>query len=405
MIRQTESSAKTEQVDVAVVGCGIAGGFIAGLLARDGFRTVAFEKRPMIGVPVRCGEAAGSRAEISHFIPIDESWVVAELNAARLIGPDGNYVEKQMPGFGLMLKRDGFDQALAAQAQNRGAEVRTYHEVTGLVWNDDRVCGVNVKNHATGKSYGVRARVVIGADGVESFVGRWSKLTSHLRPRQIHSAIEYLLEDETLPADAIEMYVGRRYAPGGYAWVFPKGSKKANVGLGVHPTMAKDGTARDYLDRFIREFYPNARVGKLVAGGVSGSRPLKTLVADGLLLVGEAGHQNNPLSGGGIMNALEGAEEAHAVLRDALAKDDVSAGSLRRYDEAWHKRNGHLIEKFGILRELFFKLDDDDISNVIGVLRSIVGVKPGRIDDYTEIFRAAFKAVPGVLWKARKVLW
>ena len=93
------------------------------------------------------------------------------------------------------------------------------------------------------------------------------------------------------------------------------------------------------------------------------------------------------------------------MLREALSRGDTSAAFLRKYDDAWHKRNGHLIQKFGILRDLFFKLDDDDIDNIIGVLSKMVSKRPGVITDYTEVFRAAFKAVPGVLWKARKALW
>ena len=129
------------------------------------------------------------------------------------------------------------------------------------------------------------------------------------------------------------------------------------------------------------------------------------MVGDGVLLVGEAARHNNPFSGGGIMNALEGAEEAHRVLTSALAADDLSARFLRRYDKAWHERNGRLIYKFALLRELFFKLDDDDMKKVISVLEKIVGARPGKITDFAEVFRAAFKTTPGVLWKARKMLW
>jgi digeranylgeranylglycerophospholipid reductase len=406
MIRQDVDSTATETADVAIVGCGIAGGLLAGRLARDGFRVIVFEKRPLVGVPVRCGEEAGSREEIARFVPIDERWIVLELHAARLYAPNGTYVEKSMPGFGVMLHRDGFDQALARQAQDWGAEIRTHHEATGLLWQDGAVSGVNVKSHASGRSYRVRVRVVVGADGVEGFVGRWSKLTSHLRPRQIHSAIEYLLEDDCFAQDRIELFLSRENIPGGYAWMFPKGGNEANVGVGVHPTMAKNGTARDYLDRFIQRTYPRAKIGRLVAGGVSGSKPLKTMVNDGVLLVGEAAHQNNPLSGGGIMNALEGAEEAHKVLRGALEKDDVSQKSLQRYDKAWHDRNGRHIQKLGILREIFFKLDDNDINNVVAVLAKIVPEQPpGVIKDWPGLFGAAFKTAPGVLWKASKVIW
>ncbi len=104
--------------------------------------------------------------------------------------------------------------------------------------------------------------------------------------------------------------------------------------------MATNGTARDYLDRFIEARYPRARRVRFIAGGVSGSRPLGTMVGDGVLLVGEAARHNNPFSGGGIMNSLEGAEEAHAVASRALSAGDTSAEALKDYDKAWHNRNG-----------------------------------------------------------------
>jgi digeranylgeranylglycerophospholipid reductase len=405
MIQDRRNQRTTESVDAVIVGCGIAGGLFAGRLARDGYKVIALEKRPKIGVPVRCGEAAGSREEISQYIPIDESWIVADINAARMYAPNGTFVEKRLPGVGLMLRRDAFDQALAQQAREWGADVRTYQEVTGLIRDERAVLGVRVKCHRTGEHYDVRARLVVGADGVEGFVGRWAGLAGHLRSREIHAAIEYLLEGPAFPEDTIELYLSRRYAPGGYAWVFPKGRGRANVGLGIHPVIAKDGSAREYLDRFVADYFPDARILKLVAGGVSGTAPLKTMVGNGVLLIGEAAHQNNPFSGGGIMNALEGAEEAHKVATEALAAGDVSRDFLRRYDSAWHGRNGHLIRKFDMLRQFFFKLDDGSMNNIIAVLDKTVRARPGKITDYAEVFAAAFKTTPGILWKARKLLW
>lgn len=398
-------STATEKTDAVVVGCGVAGGLLAGRLARDGYRVIALEKRPRVGVPVRCGEAAGSRHELSQFVPVDEAWVAAEINGARLYAPDRSCVEKRMPGVGLMLERDKFDQALAEQAKNWGAEVRVHHEAVGLEREGDRVSGVTVKDHTNGSIYTTASRITIGADGIESFVGRWAGLEGHLRPKEVHSAAEYLLEGDGFAADTIEIYVGSDIAPGGYAWVFPKGRGLANVGVGVHPTMTKIGTARNYLDRFVNKRFPGSERKRLIAGGVSGSKPLRTMVGDGVLLVGEAARHNNPFSGGGIMNALEGAEEAHKVIAKALAKDDTSRDALNEYDAAWHNRNGRSIHKFALMRELFFKLDDDDLNKVVSVLGCIVRARTGQIHDYTEIFRAAFKTTPGVLWKARKMLW
>ena len=398
-------SMSNEKADAVVVGGGIAGSLFAGLLASDGFRVVVLEKRPVIGVPVRCGEAAGSKGEISHFIPIDEEFIAVELNGARGYAPDMTFFEKRMPGFGVVLERDKFDQALAAQAARRGAEVRTHHEAVRLEKNGTRVTGVTVKDHTNGSCYAISSPLTIGADGIESFVGRWTGLSGHLHPREIHSAAEYLLEGDGFPSDTIELYVGTSIAPGGYAWVFPKGNRRANVGIGIHPTMASAGTARDYLDRFIAARYPGARRLRLVAGGVSGSKPLDTMVGDGVMLVGEAARHNNPFSGGGIMNSLEGAEEAHAAASRALSAGDTSARALKEYDSAWHNRNGRNIRKFALLRELFFKLDDDEFAGLVSVLDKAVRARDGHITDYTDLFRTAVRTTPGLLWKARRMLW
>jgi digeranylgeranylglycerophospholipid reductase len=121
--------------------------------------------------------------------------------------------------------------------------------------------------------------------------------------------------------------------------------------------------------------------------------------------VGEAARHNNPLSGGGIMNSLEGAEEAYKVIANALAENDTSTRALKPYDEAWHSRNGRSIYKFALLRELFFRLDDAELAGLVTVLGKTVGATEGAITDYTEIFRIAFKRTPGMLWKMGRVLW
>ncbi len=105
------------------------------------------------------------------------------------------------------------------------------------------------------------------------------------------------------------------------------------------------------------------------------------------------------------MNALEGAEEAHKVVAKALSMNDTSRDVLNEYNTAWQDRNGRSIHKFALMRELFFELDDGELNRVVSVLDSIVRAKPGEIRDYAEVFRAAFKTTPGVLWKARKMLW
>jgi digeranylgeranylglycerophospholipid reductase len=305
----------------------------------------------------------------------------------------------------VVLDRSRFDQSLADQARRLGADVRTHTEAVGLLRDGDFIRGIQARDHAQKRTYHIKAKVTVGADGIEGFVGRWAGLTGHLNAGEIHSAIQYLLEADEIPRDTIEIYAGQEIAPGGYAWVFPKGNGLGNVGLAAHPQMLKMGTTKDYLERFVAQHFPKARIWTTIAGGTSGTEPLKTMVGNGVLLVGEAARQNNAFSGGGIMNALEGAEEAAFVIAEALKARDLTAGFLRRYDRRWTKLAGHTLSRFALLRRFFFQLDDREMDSIAGVLEGMVQKSEEGLADYAEMFKAAFKMAPGLLWKARRFLW
>jgi digeranylgeranylglycerophospholipid reductase len=394
------------RVDCCVVGAGPAGSYLAFALARQGFEVILAEKRPEVGVPVRCGEAAGSRAELAHFLPLDAGWIAGPIDGARLFGPSGACVVRRMPGVGTQLHRDRFDQALARQAVAAGAELHTRLQVEAVgefsaggrsVWARDLARG--------GAPVEVRARLVAGCDGVESFVGQWLGLRKAFGLGEVHSALQYVIDGVEPGERYIDLYAGHRVAPGGYAWVFPKDHGTANVGLGIHVAAKRPRPARAYLDDFVRERFPASRILRVVAGGVSGAHSLKSLVADGAVLVGEAGHTNNPFSGGGIMNALESAEEAAEECGAALRAGDLSATRLARYQERWHRRVGRTNDLFFRLRKLFFTMDDAEIDWAVEALQRAVGDVRGDDVDYTGIFKSAFTRHPRLMVKAARMLW
>jgi digeranylgeranylglycerophospholipid reductase len=392
-------------VDVFVVGAGPAGAYAATALARQGFSALLTEKRPEVGVPVRCGEAAGSLAELEHFLPLSSEWIAGPIDGARLFGPSGTCVERRMPGIGTQLHRDKFDQALARQAVDSGAELHTSYQVEGISEFASGTRTVRARDLQSGETIETRARIVIGADGVESLVGQWLGLRKPFAIGDVHSGLQYLLDGVDAGERYIDLYAGHQVAPGGYAWVFPKDHGTANVGLGIHVTAKNPRPARAWLDDFVRERFPASRVLGVVAGGVSGAHSLKSVVADGAALVGEAGHTNNPFSGGGIMNALESAEEAAAELGPALRDGDVSAARLRRYQERWRRRVGRTNDLFFKLRKLFFTLDDREIDWAVEALQRAVSAVDARDVDYTGIFKTALTLHPKLVVKATRMLW
>jgi len=394
------------EVDVVVVGAGPAGSYVATVLARAGFEVVVAEKRPQIGVPVRCGEAAGSFTELAHFLPLADEWIAGPIDGARLFGPGGTCVERRLPGIGTQLHRDKFDQALARQAVAAGAELQTSLRVTAIgPMHDGRRRVDAVADARDGEPVALRARLVLGCDGVESFVGQWLGLRKAFAIGDVHAAVQYLLDGVPAGERFIDLYAGLEIAPGGYAWVFPKDNGTANVGLGIHVKGRDARPARAWLDAFVAARFPHSRILGVMGGSVSGAHSLERLVTDGAALVGEAGHTNNPFSGGGIMNALESAEEAGDEFAAALRAGDVSAARLQRYGERWRRRCGRTNDLFYKLRKLFFTMDDREIDWAVDSLHKICGDVAGDSVDYTGIFRAAFAAHPKLVVKATRMLW
>ena len=358
--------------DVLVIGAGPGGSTAARYAANAGCRTILMEKRAEIGVPVRCGEgiARGWLAELG--IPPSADFVLHEVEGARVFAPDGSclVVDAAMAGgeVGYTVDRSRFDQFLAAEAARAGAEVRIKTSAVGLLTEAGTVVGARCEH--MGRTYDVRADLVIGADGFESQVGRWAGLETDLRTRDVVACLEYTMVGVEGDVRYDDFHVGS-CAPGGYAWVFWKGEDVANVGIGVNLSRVRDrADARLYLDRFVRDRPSLARgqVLQEIAGAVSVSPPLERTVADGLILVGDAARLVDPLTGGGIRNACLSGRFAGEVAGEALSAGDASAAFLARYEGRWRERLEETLYRNYVIKEKLLGMDDATIGRIVRAL-------------------------------------
>ena len=362
--------------DVAVIGAGPAGSRTAAQVARAGLRVLLLEKRPRIGWPVRCAEAVGPREVVERYVALEPAIVSSAINGVVVVSPDGRRLSRAMPGVGFTVDRELFDLRLAEAAAAAGAELRTSHQATALLRDErGRICGLRAKDLSSGATYDVRAAIVVGADGVESLSPRWAGLKGSYRPEEIFSCAEELIEGIDIQQDlAIEFHLGLRFAPGGYAWVFPKGPARANVGVGLNPLRAGGTTAVEYLNGFIAHRCPSGARTRLVVGGCVVARGLRALAADGFVAVGEAANQNNPFSGGGIINALEGADMAASAIIAALGSGSASAKALGAYTREWRRTVGKANEAFYHAARIFYGLSDDEMSRMTRELAGVPGI-------------------------------
>ncbi|HTT67369.1 MAG TPA: NAD(P)/FAD-dependent oxidoreductase, partial [Gemmatimonadales bacterium] len=325
-------------VDVLVVGGGPAGCVAAWEAAAAGAGDVLLVERDRaIGAPVRCAEGVGSDGLREFLDPDGAPWVSRRITRVILVAPDDTEVALAERDVGYVLDRTRFEPALAERAAEAGAAIRISTEAVALRRAEG---GWRVTLRGPHGEEELTARVVIGADGVETMIGRWAGLETRVAARDMESCAQYVVGNIECDPDAIYLHFGPSVAPGGYAWVFPKSVGVANVGLGV-VTLRGDGrTVRQYLDDYVARRFPGGTVTGLTVGGVISGVTVRRTVADGLMLAGDAAHMINPLSGGGIINAMKAGRLAGRHAARALGSGDTSASSLQPYHEEWMRLLG-----------------------------------------------------------------
>jgi digeranylgeranylglycerophospholipid reductase len=354
--------------DALVIGGGPGGAIAAGDLAAKGHSVCLVEKRPAIGAPVRCAEGIG-KTILTEFIEPDDRWISAEINGARLVAPDGTAmsIEREMAGskVGYILDRKIFDRELVWQAASKGAEVYVKTRAIAPLLEDGAVKGATLE--FCGEVREVRAGVVIAADGVESKFSRWCGIDTAVPLRELMSCAQYLLTDIEIDPTTTVFYLGNKVAPEGYAWVFPKGDRAANVGIGISSRRSRDGNrARDFLDRFVAERFPDGKPIEYIVGGVSVCRPLPCTVADGLMIVGDAARVSDPITGGGIYNAMHTGRLAAGFASEAISAGNCGCVALMPYDQAWrHSKLGKTLERNYRIKEYFITLSDEKLNAIV----------------------------------------
>jgi menaquinone-9 beta-reductase len=316
----------TGSYDVIVVGAGPAGCAAAAAVAQAGpALSVLVVDRADFPRDKPCGdgiayEVIGELADLGFDVEQVFGGTV-EVGELALRSPNGVLVHRRMRHQVRVVPRQIFDARLVAELRRRGIDVRR-HSVRALEVAAGGVC----------LDGSLRARVVIGADGAESVVRR-----ALVRPRSGRCALAIRGYAPELPEFARSQFITMtdQHWPA-YAWSFPIGDGRANVGygelLGNRPLRRAELLAR------LHSLLPglaeptDLRAHRLP---LSSGRPP---IPDGpLLLAGDAQSMINPFTGEGIFYAVvSGALAGRAAARALLAGGDPGAG----YQAATRRRLG-----------------------------------------------------------------
>ncbi|MFQ5583692.1 MAG: NAD(P)/FAD-dependent oxidoreductase [Calditrichia bacterium] len=357
---------QTTDYDVLVIGAGPAGSTTARVAAGKGLRVLLVDKKQELGSPIQCSGAVSAHALADAEIKTDDEFISSAVFGFAVYDSEGHstiidyrrlkpeeYASKPL---GFIVDRRRFDRYLTSRAERAGVEVWLKTEALGFKANPQGLAKVQLKRF--GENITVRTRVVVGADGLQSQVGKWAGLQTHIKLSELASCLQYVM-DGVETNGLLELITGHKWAPGGYAWIFSKEHGYAEVGLGVIRSITKRD-ARWHLDHFIKNSFmagrlENARILEVQGGGVPLTAPLKKQFANNIILVGDAARQVNPITGGGIHTALRCGRIAGNFLGDLFkAGKAPSARNLAGYQKRWMQEMGEAMWKlYQVKRGIF----------------------------------------------------
>lgn len=391
--------------DAVVVGSGPAGTVTARFAAESGAKVLIIERRSEVGIPVLCGEGISKNVD-NYNVLEGRRWIANNMDGARIFSPDGTKVAlaAEIAGneTGYVLYRDIFDQELARGAVRAGADLMLNTRAVDLIKENGKIKGVKAKHFD--EEIDIQADVVVGADGVESKVGRWGGIKTTLKPKDLETCAQYTLTGIDIDRAYCDFYLGKKIAPGGYVWVFPKGNDVANVGIGILASLSTPGLATKLLDKFIIS-HPELKKGepvRFLAGAVSVSEPYES-VRDNLLLVGDAARQVDPITGGGLMASIEAGKIAGETIGKAVEKQKFDKDMLSIYEKAVEKAFYKKLKRNYMVKEIMLGFEDktlnmlaDSLKNVkfdevstLGLVKALVSKHPSLLVKLRPLMKAA----------------
>ncbi len=341
------------KTDVCIVGAGPGGAATALKLSHLGIPCVLVDKATFPRDKI-CGDAiSGKTATILRRIDPSimerfeaSTQVQTDIWGIRFVAPNNKEIDvpfrpqydpEKDPKQGYVSKRIDFDDFLVEEVRKRSNI--DFFEKTSVDVYEKTANGYRLSNKQ--KTFEMEARLLIVSNGANS---NFSRHHAGLEKDPVHHAgavRAYYKNVEGLHTDGfIELHFLKEINPG-YFWVFPLPGGYANVGLGMRSDhiSKKNYNLRNGLKEVIKthprlqERFKHAELeGKITGFGLPLGSKKRLISGDHFMLVGDAGHLIDPLSGEGIGNAIYSGYIAAEQAKQCLEKNDFSATFMKEYD-------------------------------------------------------------------------
>jgi digeranylgeranylglycerophospholipid reductase len=357
----------TDMPDAIVVGGGPVGSFAALNLAKLGANVTVFEEHEAIGIPSHCAGHLSIRSlQNLGLYPLSEKIVENTFSQANFYSPTGfEFSVHLAKPLTCAVNRVTFDRHIADKAEAAGARYCLNSRIQSLLMENDVIKGVNVKQSGKAED-SVPAKIVIDAEGISSRLLRQTGL-SGLNGERLVQAVEAEVENvEDVDLDTVEVFLGKNYAPGFFAWLMPRLDGTAKVGLATNT-----GNPKEFLQRLMLKHVvaskqlANAKITRIAFHPITLGGPISKAYTNGFLAVGDAASQVKPTTGGGVVFGLTCSRIAAEVANEAMRRNDVSSNFLQLYQIRCAGMLGFDFSVMLRIRSFLDSLSDEKVDEVL----------------------------------------
>ncbi|HAV10339.1 MAG TPA: hypothetical protein DCX22_01810 [Dehalococcoidia bacterium] len=337
--------------DVAIIGAGVAGSYLAHNLAQRGYSILVLEKKENVSRDTCCTGIVSQKC--LDLLKAPDNLILQKINSATFHDSTGETIRLwRNHDVAYILDRPGLNTLLKQKAESAGVSYAMPSIVTRIQSSDDHVTITAMDNKYL-------CRAIVFATGFGSALPQQAGM-GRIKRFTIGAQIEVTVNT----VSEVTVYLDKHISPDWFAWLVPIRNQKAFLGLMTQHNIKQ--RMETLIAKLIAENKIQSDWSNLTFETIPATYSSKTY-ANRALVVGEAAGQVKPMTGGGIYFSLLSADIAAATLHKGFIKDDLSAEMLSQYQKEWQKTlkreliTGSLIQKsYTILSDkqihLLFKL-------------------------------------------------
>ena len=363
------------EFDVVIIGAGPAGCQCARLLARSNYRVLLVEQHE--NFDRNNFSSAGTPLETLEQFDLPKEVVGSFWQKITLITSKKNHSWDSSQPLGAILNFAKLRQFLAQEVVSLGGKVWLGYRYLKYVQTENET-RVVLRQKSNQETVTVTTKVLVDATGFTRAVMYPHKQD---KPNFLKgTGIEYLIEvDQEVfdrVANSLTFFMGYKWMPKGYSWIFPMENKLLKVGAayihGEHAKIQQIKPLKHYIQLIISEYLniTNYQIIDIHGSILEYSPGLNDIYyQDNIIAIGDAVSTVNFLGGEGIRHAMYGAEIAVKYIDRYLKNKLTNFAPYQKELKKHFAPKWNLSEK--ISRKVYLAYEDEKIDRRVSALTTL----------------------------------